>query len=274
MVLGTTDSRPNLDYNIHSIYLGRMMHYPLTAQLLSQESFLQYIGQLYEAFIDMEDNAKIDAVDAGETFQVNLKRWERLAETKEPRRFFAGGSGFFLLYVSEQIEAMIYADLRMAKNTLPTKERERDAQLRLLVQEAVSIRDAFTNRRYLKHLEKHILPVIDSILFEYSNISPATPATVNGRVMDLEPMNWTANLNILTTIFYDLMHKEVKGKKRGMALEADVEQVKAFIATCFKFRGEEISTASLNTHFQETRHDKRATTRKHSIDTYFEDEKD
>lgn len=271
MGLGFIDSRRNLDNIGGSIYLATMKYFLSTSQLLAQESFLRYIGQLYEAFIDMEDNARIDAVNAGETFQVNLKRWERLAETKEPRRFFAGGSGFFLLYVSEEIEAMIYTDLRKAKVSLPTKEKDQENNLRSILQEAVSIKEGFASKAYLKPLAKYIVPVIESILAEYPNLSLESTPSVGGQVMDMEPMQWNSNLNILTTIFYDLTKKQLKNKR--MALDATPEQIKAFLSMWFVDKdGKKLSEATLDTYFQEDKPQKRATKRKHPIDSYLEEE--
>lgn len=166
---------------------------------------------------------------------------------------------------------MIYKDLRNAKSSLPTKEKEREANLALLLQEAASIKEAFTSRTYLKPLEKYIVVVVDSVLAGYPNQSSLAATKVNGQAIEMEPMQWNANLNILTTIFYDLAKKRL-GNKR-MALDATPEQIKALLSMWFIDKdGKQLSATTLDTYFQVDRPEKRATKRKYPIDSYLEDE--
>jgi len=252
------------------LYLSSMNHFVETEQLLSQVSFLRYIGQIYEAFIDLEDFAKVDAKNIGETFTVNLLRWQQLTKEKEPRRIFAGGSGFFLAYVKHEVEQLIYKDWNNAKATLPTKEKDRIARLSELVGEAREIKETIAHRPYLEPISGCMVHVLDVVLSEYAD-TPKRP-TINGVEMNFEPMQWNDNTNKLVTIFYDLSKKMLKNKR--MVLDATPEQMKTFISLCFVAKdGKPIPKATLDTCFQEDKPEKRAKEgNKHDVHPYFEHE--
>lgn len=229
------------------VYLGSMNHFVETEQLLSQGSFLRYIGQLYEAFIDLEDFAKVDAKNLGETFTVNLQRWQQLTKEKEPRRFFSGGSGFFLAYVKHEIEQLIYKDWRGFNAKLPDKQKEQLPKIREFLIDVKEIESVIENRPYLELLSATIKGVLANIVVEYDELKleNMNAHKVVFDDMDIHPLQWNGGTAMLIELFRDLLDARTSDGKRYITNPSTLQLVHFIHANFVNEKGVHIDKETL-----------------------------
>lgn len=256
------------------ILARRMTYFIETAKLLSEPSFIKLAQSAYEDFIMLDRDDYISRHSRGETFTFSVSRWLALAKTTEPRRFFSGGSGSFLLYMNYEVEGLIHKDWEDFKAAHQVKQKkEQQTMLANFVEEAEEVGRVSKNKQHLEPLQATIDSVLSSITAEYGEQAnkPVKP-TLNGQDINLEPMQWNGNTNVLATLFYDLSRKKLPNKR--MALDATAEQMKAFILTCFVDKdGKPFSKATIDTYFQEDKPEKRARGKKKlDADALFEHE--
>lgn len=250
-----------------------MTYFIETAKLLSEPSFIKLAQSAYEDFIMLDRDDYTSRHSRGETFTFNVNRWLALTKTTEPRRFFSGGSGSFLLYMNYEVEGLIHKDWEDFKAGLPEKPKEQLPKIAVFLEEAEEVGRVSKNRQHLEPLQATIDRVLSSIAAEYGEQAnkPVKP-TLNGQDINLEPMQWNGNTNVLATLFYDLSRKKLPNKR--MALDATADQMKAFILTCFVDKdGKPFSKATIDTYFQEDKPEKRARGKKKlDADALFEHE--
>jgi len=235
-----------------------MIYFIETNKLLSEPTFITFAQEAYHDFIRLDIDDCIRRESNGETYTFNTIRWLSLAKKDEPRRFFSGGSGSFILYMRYEVERVIHEDWEHFKSSFPSKEKDQLLKISDFLAEAAEVGRVTKTRQHLEPLYDTIQRLLGNIVVEYGEqASKPVKATINGQDINLEPMQWNASVNILTTLFYDLSKWRIS--KGGMALNANTEQMKAFILNCFVDKdGNPFSKATIDTYFQEDKPEKKA----------------
>ena len=248
-----------------------MTYFKETDKLLSEPTFITFAQDVYHDFIRLDIDDCIRRESRGETYTFNTTRWLALVKQDEPRRFFSGGSGSFLLYMRYEVEHLMYEDWERFKAALPDKQKDQQSKIASFLSEAEEVRKVTINREHLTPLTATIDRILNSIAIEYGELAskPVKP-TLNNQDINLEPMQWNGNINVLATLFYDLSKKKLSNKR--MALDTTPEQIKEFILTCFVDKdGRQFSKATIDTYFQEDKPEKKAKgSKKIDVDGLFE----
>ena len=229
-----------------------MNYFKQTEKLLNEPDFLKFASGEYHEFIRLDDNEYMQFINEGETFYMNLKRWNNVCKNEKTRRFFQGGSGYFLLYARVEAQKLVYNDWNYFKKTTETSNgKALNSAINEFLGEAEEVRATIALRQYLEPLRGWLIEVLDSIDSHYKNqVSSRTRKSIDmGEQQPRTKLKWRGGASALCALFLDLRTAQMKKTEDKYLSIGDADLVQ-FIMDNFEFRNsdntvETISQASI-----------------------------
>lgn len=229
-----------------------MKYFIETSKLLNEADFLSIASKVYMAFLELDNEVIKQYIAAGDNFDLTLKMWVVQYNSNTPKLPLGGYPVPFRVYAQQRFRDLVSKDFEAFKALDLSPHDKRN-----FLEESRELKRAIGKTPYLSMLQQDLNVAIDNALNQLGYLDVGIPAI--GEEGSLSPMQWNGNINVLTTLFYELANTELKNKKRRMALDATEDQMIAFICMAFVDKdGQALSPSTIKTYFQESKPERRA----------------